>query len=202
MSDHPAPRASDADRDQTVAQLREAVAQGKLSLEEFTERMDDALRTVRVDELAALTSDLGALPVEARSPRRWVLGVFGGGSLRGRWRVGRAITIVDIFGGSDVDLRDAIVTEPEVSITAIAIFGGCDILVPDGADVRVSGGALFGGNDVEVHGAPVRGGPRITIRAFSLFGGIDVKDRRRRERRDRVLPPPAPPPPHQDERLG
>lgn len=197
MSDLPSTRVSDADRDGAIGRLREAVAQGRLTLEEFTERMDDALRAITVDDLTVLTNDLGALPVSNRRPRKWVVGIFGGGSLRGRWPMGRSIRVIDIFGGSDVDLRDAIVTDPEISILAIAIFGGCDILVPDGADVTVTGGAIFGGNDFEVHGAPVPGSPRITIRAFSLFGGVDVKDRRRRERRDRVLPPPPPPSPPQ-----
>ena len=35
-------RASDADRDRTVAVLREHVAEGRLTLEEFTERMESA----------------------------------------------------------------------------------------------------------------------------------------------------------------
>ena len=38
----PAVRASDAEREQTVARLRDATAEGRLSLEEFAQRADRA----------------------------------------------------------------------------------------------------------------------------------------------------------------
>ena len=38
----PALRAADADREQTVATLREHAVEGRLSLEEFTDRMSTA----------------------------------------------------------------------------------------------------------------------------------------------------------------
>jgi len=42
MSDVPALRASDAERERTVVLLREHAAQGRLTLEEFTKRMSAA----------------------------------------------------------------------------------------------------------------------------------------------------------------
>ncbi len=183
--DLPAMRAGDADREATVVRLREACAEGRLGLEEFTVRLDTAYRATTRGELEELTRDLprGIERAPAGRERRWFLGIFGGGTTKGRWRVAPRITVVDVFGGTDLDLRDAIVTAPEVTITAIAVFGGCDIIVPEGADVGMTGGAIFGGNDLKMDSAPVQGGPRIRVRALSLFGGIDVEERPRRERR-------------------
>lgn len=61
-------RASDADREQVVATLRDQVGTGRLTLEEFSERSARAYRSRTVGELAALTHDLpGPAPVVAPS---------------------------------------------------------------------------------------------------------------------------------------
>lgn len=176
-------RVGDADRDRAVTQLREACAEGRLTLDEFTQRVDIAFRATAGAELDTVLADLPPSELAEGSPRRWIVGIFGGQDRRGRWRAGSDLRLIDVFGGSDVDLREAVVTAPEISITAIAIFGGSDIIVPAGADVAMSGGALFGGNDLRIASTAGAGAPRIRIRAFSLFGGIDVTDAPGKERR-------------------
>jgi hypothetical protein len=54
-------RASDADRDRTTALLREHHAAGRLTAEEFDERMDAALNAKTVGELDDLLADLPAI---------------------------------------------------------------------------------------------------------------------------------------------
>jgi hypothetical protein len=54
----PRVRASDADRDRTTALLREHHAAGRLTAEEFSERMDAALNAKTLGELDALMADL------------------------------------------------------------------------------------------------------------------------------------------------
>ncbi|BFO16834.1 hypothetical protein SHKM778_32220 [Streptomyces sp. KM77-8] len=51
-------RVSDADREQVVDELREAVAEGRLEMDEFEERLEQAYRARVHDDLASLTSDL------------------------------------------------------------------------------------------------------------------------------------------------
>jgi Flp pilus assembly protein TadB len=51
-------RASDADRDRTAALLREHHAAGRLTAEEFDERLDQALNAKTLGELDELLSDL------------------------------------------------------------------------------------------------------------------------------------------------
>jgi hypothetical protein len=60
-------RASDADRDAVLAELGEHFQAGRLTLEEFDERSDVALRARTYGELADLTRDL---PAPARAPAR------------------------------------------------------------------------------------------------------------------------------------
>jgi hypothetical protein len=56
-------RASDLDRDAVVATLRDAYAAGRLTLEEFDERMTAAYASRTWGELRKLTEDLPAQPV-------------------------------------------------------------------------------------------------------------------------------------------
>jgi len=66
-------RASDADRDRTVAALREHTAVGRLTLEEFNERLDKACAAKTLGELGELTADLPGADLErlpAAAPAR------------------------------------------------------------------------------------------------------------------------------------
>lgn len=72
----PGLRASDADREHVVSVLRTQVGEGRLTLEEFSERSATAYAARTLGELDALTSDLPApgSPAEAPAPvsRWWV----------------------------------------------------------------------------------------------------------------------------------
>jgi uncharacterized membrane protein YccC len=58
MAGDPGTRASDAERDQTVAALRDHMVAGRLTPAEFEERMDRAYAARTVGELDDLTADL------------------------------------------------------------------------------------------------------------------------------------------------
>ncbi|HEV7908200.1 MAG TPA: DUF1707 domain-containing protein [Pseudonocardiaceae bacterium] len=60
MSTDPPVRASDADREQVVAALRNAVGEGRLTLDEADERMTTAYAIRYRHELKPLTADLPA----------------------------------------------------------------------------------------------------------------------------------------------
>jgi hypothetical protein len=192
-------RASDAEREAAVARLREAAGEGRLTVEELAGRIDAAYAATTRAELEPLTADLpaaaaGSMTVEGGGGgTRFLLGVFGGGDRRGRWRVADRVVVVNVFGGADLDLREATLAAPEVRITVISVFGGSDIIVPEGVHVELSSFALFGGDDLRLEGPePPPGGPRRHGRPRSIFGGTDVKTRRGRSRRGLPLPPPPP----------
>jgi len=78
MASDPRIRASDADRDRTAALLREHHAAGRLSADEFNERLDKAYAAKTLGELDQLLADLPAIDlyqlpdhsVERRGPCR------------------------------------------------------------------------------------------------------------------------------------
>jgi uncharacterized protein DUF1707/cell wall-active antibiotic response 4TMS protein YvqF len=185
-------RASDAEREAAVTRLREAAGEGRLSVQELADRIDAAYAATTLAELEPLTSDLPAPAPAERGPRTsFVLGVLGGGDRRGRWRVADRVTVVNVLGGADLDLRQALLAGPEVQITVLSLLGGSDITVPEGVHVELSGFALLGGNDLRVdptHPEPPPGAPTVHVRAYSILGGTDVLTKRGRKRT-----PPAPP---------
>ena len=179
MAETPALRSSDAEREHAVMQLREATAEGRLTLEEFSQRVEAAYVAKTADELAHLTTDLPApaaqLPATGRRSKRFTISIFGGVNRKGRWRSARSHWVLSIFGGSDLDFRQASLDGGEATVYVLDVFGGTDLYVPEGVDVDFSGFGIFGGADE--HGrdsVPHAGAPVLRVRAFSLFGGSDL----------------------------
>lgn len=78
-----------------------------------------------------------------------------------------------IFGSVYLDLRKAKL-EKEATISASAIFGGIEIIVPDNVKVIVKRTAIFGGVQNKILSSK-DAKKTIYIEAFALFGGIDLK---------------------------
>jgi hypothetical protein len=78
-----------------------------------------------------------------------------------------------------VDLRYADFTSPDVEIHAYSILGGQTILLPPEVNVEVHGIGVMGGFDQKVGGDGTPGAPKVTIRGFSLLGGVGIKRRKR-----------------------
>jgi predicted membrane protein len=84
--------------------------------------------------------------------------------------------IVNIFGGSEIDLSQADISgSAEVEITAI--FGGATLVVPSNWAVRSEAVTIFGGiNDKRKNiTAPENNPKSIIIKGTVLFGGIELK---------------------------
>lgn len=178
MTDLPALRASDADRDRTIVLLREHTAVGRLTLEEFTDRMSAAALARTHVELEELTRDLPAAeaPVVARRrATRFVLSIFGSVERHGRFRAGRRIVCVMAFGSVDLDLRQATAEHPVITIFALGGFGAIDVYVPEGVEVDLHGFVIFGhkgerGNDPP----PLPGTPLVRVFTLAAFAGVDA----------------------------
>lgn len=198
-------RASDAEREQAVEVLRFAASEGRLTVTELEQRLSAAyaVRTRReLEQLIAdvsdrslgyarqpgMVSEQSALTVrEGPGGTRWVVSIMSGNDRRGRWRVGRRLTVLNVMGGGDIDLNDAELAHPEIQINAYSIMGGGDIRVPHGVDVQVSNLSLMGGNDVELGAEEVPpGGPTIHIRLVSIMGGTKVVRGRKLSKRERL----------------
>jgi hypothetical protein len=185
-------RASDSDRDHAAEILREAAAEGRLTMEELDERLDAVYAAKTYAELEPITHDLPhpgtpSSPVPSPAPAGAVhrfggeptssaaIGIMGGFSRKGNWVVPKDFTAVAIMGGGEIDLREARFAQPVVTIHAVTIMGGIEITVPDDANVQVTGMGIIGGFDHGASGGGQPGGPTIIINGIALMGGVDIR---------------------------
>jgi hypothetical protein len=186
-------RASHAERTKVAERLIEAVGEGRLTLDEFAQRVEAAFAATTRGELERLTADL---PANADvlawrtsgdgGKRRWKLAVLGGSNYKGRWRVPAKIGFFAFMGGSTIDLREATLEAHEIEITLVSILGGSDVIVPRGVRVEVDSTDVLGGNELKIdEDAVVPGSPVVRLRTYSIMGGNDVRHPRNLTWRDR-----------------
>jgi hypothetical protein len=186
-------RASDADRDQVANLLSTAYAEGRLNREEHDERIDQLMSARTFDDLIPITRDLvivgppapvatpqttGRFAIDTRGPNPEsdkMIAIFGGVTRKGKWRMRKNTHALALFGGMDLDLRNAIFEAPVVEITGFWCFGGLDIKVPEGIEVQDRTAGIFGGTDVRDIGDPAPGAPTLVIKGVALFGGVSIK---------------------------
>lgn len=191
-------RASDADRDQVATLLSTAYAEGRLSRAEHDERIDQLMAAKTFDDLLPITQDLVIVgpPAPVATPQSSsrfaidttgrnsesdkMIAIFGGVTRKGRWRVRKNTHALALFGGMDLDLRDAIFEAPVVEISGFWCFGGLDIKVPEGIEIQDQTAGIFGGTDVRDVGDPSPGAPTLVIKGVSLFGGVSIKGPKKR----------------------
>ncbi len=105
--------------------------------------------------------------------------VFGGHKRVLETKDFRSADLLAVFGGIDLDLRPAFITQ-EAVIEANAIFGGIEIHVPQNWVVDLRGTGIFGGyDDQTIHpvsdpNIPV---PRLVVTGSAIFGGVSISNR-------------------------
>jgi hypothetical protein len=178
-------RASDAERDATIERLRTAAAEGRLSLEELTDRVAAASAAEMRSDLVPLTSDLPATAVTRQVFKTAAIRGVGDVKRTGVWAVPAENTFRTWFGTIKLDLRQAQLSEFETHIDArVLLMGNVVLLVPEGVEVELRGRAQIG-RTVQPASPPEPGAPRIVLTGGTFFGDIKILHRRAWERRSR-----------------
>jgi hypothetical protein len=121
--------------------LAEAVSDGRLTLEEHAERLEEASSARTLGELAGLTVDLAGpddqpLRLDGARP---VAAFFGSQRRDGRWVVPERLAVTAIFGEAVLDFRSALLQSSRVTVYATVICGRLRLLIPEGIRVEISG---------------------------------------------------------------
>jgi MFS family permease len=174
--------ASDHDRDRTAERVRAAAAEGRIDLAEVDRRISAVYEARTLGELTEASRGLpepgprDGLVVDRAPTSRLALGIFGGFEREGEWVLPEKFTAWSMFGGGMLDLSEARFSAPETRITAVALWGGTEILVPDDIEVEVRGFGLFGlfGRRGARRGLKP-GTPRVVIRGLAMWGAVVTK---------------------------
>jgi hypothetical protein len=119
----------------------------------------------------------GPLPQRAGDDVVVASGIFGGPTIANASQAFRGASLTAVFGGVTLDLRQARPAADGARITATAVFGGIDILVPHGWRIATKGTPVFGGVDDKTDRSAElpADAPVLQIDAFVVFGGVEVK---------------------------
>lgn len=158
--------------------LRDDLLAGRLTLEEFSERVETAYRARVGRDLVRARRDLPESSPETvgsgRRQKRLTIAVFGRTVRRGRLRLRRRTLAISAFGDVDLDLREAELGDPSITVRILVAFGNVDLYVPEGITVDVAGTIVVGrlrewGRDLVRLDAPT-----ISVRALGCVGTVDV----------------------------
>ena len=171
-------RIGDADRERVAGLLRDHTVEGRLTLEEFAQRLDEVFAADSEQALVATLRELPDRPSAPPAPKKrgWLVTLLGSVQRRGRWTAPRRIFALSLLGAPDFDFRQASVTG-DVRITSVSLIGALTAIVPPAVDVELGGVALIGGNDLmaaEGITPPVADSPKLRIRSYAVIGGARV----------------------------
>lgn len=173
--------------------LGQATSDGRLTLDEYSERAATAYAAKTRADLAGLTDDLPTgQEITPRQQRGYAVtpaplrgevlpagdrlsAIFGSDTRRGAFAVPERLQAVATFGEVKIELQDAHLTHQHTVIEATAIFGSVTIYVPEGVDVRMTGRAVFGAKTSKLRGSTPPGAPVLEVRSTVWFGEVTVR---------------------------
>jgi hypothetical protein len=189
--------ASGSERDRVIRELGDHFAHDHLSLDEYEQRLELALRALQRSELQSLTRDLPALVVPGAAPvhesrvgegtvarvatkaakSKTLFALMSGIVRRGRWTVAPKIRAVAIMGGIEIDLREAEFTAPVTEIFVFALMGGAVVRVPPHVRLECDGIAIMGGFEDQLHqpSSNALDAPLVRVRGVAIMGGVETK---------------------------
>ena len=165
------------DREAAVVALQRAAGDGRLPLQDFSDRVGTALAAETPDQLDAAMAGLAGEPPDRPARTVWsVVTFFGSRRQAGRWRLPAALRARALFGDIHLDLRQAVIDRDVTEISATTLFGNLCVDVPEGVEVELTGFDVLGDRELRLAPVPPRpGAPLIRIRAHALAGDVYVR---------------------------
>ncbi|WP_216216073.1 DUF1707 SHOCT-like domain-containing protein [Amycolatopsis aidingensis] len=157
--------------------LERAVGEGRLTLDEYTDRVARVWAATDTATIDSALSDLPAPLVRAEpvATRMSIDVVFDDIKRSGRFALASGDRIAGFFGDVKLDLRQAVLTEPVVELSVSTVFGDVRVTVPEGIEVEVKSFTLLGDRDVQTTSERVPGSPRLLLKANTVFGDVRVR---------------------------
>lgn len=172
--------ASDAERERSVTLLREATVEGRLTLEEFSERVGRAQLARTQQELALIVRDLPA-PSAGAGSGAWAvrhLALCSQLVRRGPWEIPARSSFRAIFGTIELDVSEARLAASAVDLHVFNFCGTVSVIVPDGIAVSVDGGGWFASELIELPEVPpIPDAPTLRIHVAGPGGTLHVRTR-------------------------
>lgn len=127
--------------------------------------------------LSLVLSHWRRTPGETKADHISSFAIFGGNEQRSNSSTFTGADLTALFGGAELDLREASVADPPARITAIAMFGGVEVIVPRDWNVQLEVLPILGGATDERPRRPEEHETvDLVVSGFAAFGGVTVED--------------------------
>jgi len=169
-------RVSDADRAQVGQLLERAVAEGLITLDEFSERYDSALAARTRGELNMVMADLPMAAPAAQRPPEMLQGWMSSIVRRGQWTVAPALHLKSRMCSMILDLTSAVLPGPVVEIVLDDYCSSTELILPASATADVNGVNAVGGSaTVKVRTSPPSEQLHLIVRGRVRLGSVTVR---------------------------
>jgi hypothetical protein len=180
MDESPAERLSDEERERAASALKQHLLAGRLTTDEFSQRVELAYEARVGSDLAVVMDGLPQEPtpasvaVQRRRASRLTGAVLSHVVRRGPRRIRGWTVAGSALGDLDLDLREAELSRAQTVVNVVALFGNVDVYVPDQIAVTLGGLGVVGHQRDHGIDASRADAPSIHVRVLSLFATIDV----------------------------
>ncbi|KHO17784.1 DUF1707 domain-containing protein [Mycolicibacterium setense] len=172
-------RVSDAERARVGHLLERAVAEGMITLDEFTERYDAALAARTRGELNAVVADLPLAAPATQRPavapeelRGWMSSIV----RRGQWTVAPTLRLNTRLCSTTLDFTSAVLPSRVVEILVDDYCSSTEIIVPTAATADLNGvNAVAGSATVKVRTSPPSDHLHLIVRGRVRMGSVTVR---------------------------
>lgn len=105
------------------------------------------------------------------------IAIFGGAEKRSTSAGFTGANLTALFGGAELDLREAEVADPPAHVNAVALFGGVSVVVPRDWNVELDVLPILGGAaDDRPRRERTHDETDLVVSGFTAFGGVSVED--------------------------
>ena len=193
----PEDRPLDVLREETIDRLIMNYGHGRLSLEAFQRRLDQAFDATSQTALMPLTADLDLEvdPGYVEQKREglslhydyaesdpdevdYMINIMSGGDRSGEWTAASEMRVINVLGGSDIDFTQARFSTRVTRVRVLCFCGGVDIFVPEGVSTTVRTFNVLGGVSNKAPTTLDPQAPRIIVEGLVMLGGLDIKVRK------------------------
>lgn len=177
-------RVSHSDRAEVAQRLEKAVGDGLITLDEFTERTDQALAARTRGELRAVLADLpgmqlaypqGAVPPAQTAPEV-LRGRMSSIARKGQWTVPARIVLDTRMCSTVLDFTAATLQRPLVEVNIDDYASSTEFILPDDATADLNGvETTAGGATLKVPQGPASQRLHLVVRGRVRFGSITAR---------------------------
>ncbi|GAA1275869.1 DUF1707 domain-containing protein [Sphaerisporangium rubeum] len=175
---------SDADRERVAERLRVAHGEGRLTLEEFEQRISGVYAARTFAEVEQYVADLPGSPLAAAVPERAELRTTAATlKRRGRWVVPRQLVVKAKAGTVKLDFTEAVISHPVIYVDLDVYAGSTILVLPAGTTVDIDNVEFVAGSSRVYRGVTASSfaadGLHVVIRGKQRAGTLVTRTRRR-----------------------